>query len=301
MKPTAMLAATLLVAVNALALDEGGPFENQAMNRSTVMEQREASFVEGLNPALRIALGVLVPGLPQYLRGQRRAYAFFAAEAAGISGIVYYNVQAHNRRNNYYLMARKARNNFVLGGLRNNPTEVPDVLLGGYGEYYEDLTKWASSGDFDKDPSLVGIQPETDRRTYNGHQWHIAKINNYSGSHGGLPVAMSAEEEARALEAYLRAVYPLEYNWDWTGLDAKFTEYDRVFDSAEVSYRRRNSFTIVLIANHILSAVDMLIMEKINQAGSMRANNLNLGLQPRSSLTGGPETLAFELVLSRSF
>ena len=85
----------------------------------------------------------------------------------------------------------------------------------GFGEYYEDLKKWPSSGDYDNDPSQSGIQPETDQRTYNGHQWRIAQINKYTKTSGGLPVPANPAEVDQAVDAYSRAVYPLEYNWDW--------------------------------------------------------------------------------------
>jgi len=55
-----------------------------------------------------------------------------------------------------------------------------------------------------------------------------------------------------------------------------------VFNSAEDSYRRRNKFTAVLLANHIISAIDMLVMEKINQTRGMRNNSLSLVLLPRA-------------------
>ena len=34
--------------------------------------------------------------------------------------------------------------------------------------------------DFPLPVAQDGIQPETDTRTYNGHQWEIAQINNYT-------------------------------------------------------------------------------------------------------------------------
>jgi hypothetical protein len=274
------------------SIAEGRPVEG-ALNKSG------SEFIRDLHPGMRIALGALVPGLPQYLEGQWRGWAYFAAEGAAIAGMVFFNAQAHDRLDRYHEISRQARRNFVLGGLRNNPEEVTEEMSGGFGEYYEDLTKWPSSGDYDNDPSLDGIQPETDTRTYNGHQWQIAKINNYSGTNGGIPVAQSAEEESHALAAYREAVYPLQYNWDWTGLESSEALYHSVFNSAEDSYRRRNKFTAVLLANHIISAIDMLVMEKINQTRGMRNSGLSLELFPRAYDSKDGPGLA--LSLSRSF
>jgi hypothetical protein len=231
------------------------------------------------NTAMHLALGALVPGLPQLMDGQWRAYGYFAVEAASLAGIVSCNAQAHARQKRFDIISRTARENFPLPGLRNNATEQTDPLLHGYGEYYEDLTKWPSSGDYDNDPSLEGLQPETDPRTYNGHQWKIAQINNYSGTNGGIPVPKSEDEVQRAIEAYKQAVYPTEYNWDWTGLDLEQAEYYHVFNQNEVSYRRRNKFTFILLANHLASAIDVLIQEKINSSRRMKAAGLELRLE----------------------
>lgn len=284
MRPTFLLAVLLLAStLNAQTNPVSVQQSSIASGRSVdgVLNNRGAEFIRDLHPGMRIALGALVPGLPQYMEGKWRGWAYFAAEGAAIAGMVFFNAQAHDRVDHYNEISRRARRNFVLGGLRNNPEEVTDEMSGGFGEYYEDLTKWTSSGDYDNDPSREGIQPETDTRTYNGHQWQIAKINNYSGTNGGIPVAQSAEEEARALAAYSEAVYPLQYNWDWTGLESSEILYHNVFNSAEDSYRGRNKFTAVLLANHIISAIDMLIMEKINQTRGMRNNSLSLELLPR--------------------
>ncbi|MCE5270173.1 hypothetical protein LLH00_02700 [bacterium] len=261
---------------------------------------REAEFIRNLPPGAKIALAALVPGLPQLMEGKRRGWAYFAAEGGSIAGMVFFNAQAHDRQDRFRAIARDARRNFVLSGLRNNPEEVTDPLAGGFGEYYEDLTKWASSGDYDNDPSLDGVQPETDTRTYNGHQWEIAKINNYTGTSGGIPVAKSAEEESRALAAYKEAVYPLQYNWDWTGIEDSEALYHDVFNSNDKSYRRRNRFTTVLLANHIVSAIDMLVLEKLNRSQGMQRSGLNLGLYP-SPGRSADDCPGVRLNLSRSF
>jgi hypothetical protein len=290
-----LLAQAPVLPVNISPLDFAQTSDDGALR------QHGARIIRDIHPALRIAVGVLAPGLPQYLEGYWRGYAYFAAEAASITGIVFYNAQAHNRRDRYHMIARDARRNYVLGGLRNNPGEAADPIPGGVGEYYEDLTKWPSSGDYDNEPSLDGLQPETDTRTYNGHQWEIAKINNFSGTNGGLPVARSQEEEARALAAYMSAVYPVELNWDWTGIEDTEAEYHRMFDRAEVSYRRRNKFTILLLTNHLASAIDMLILEKLNQSRRLRGSGLSLGFYPSPAPAGPFCPVSFNLSLTKRF
>ncbi|HUU28388.1 MAG TPA: hypothetical protein VM123_11295 [archaeon] len=231
------------------------------------------------NLPLRIMLGFLVPGLPQYLDGQWRSYGFFALEGASAAGLVFLDSRGKSRKEQYINLTIMARKNFAYPGLRNNQDELTEPMLRGYGEYYENLLKWPSSGDYDNDPSLEGVQPETDPRTYNGHQWEIAKINNYSLTSGGLPVPRGPGEEARALEAYKRFVYPSEYNWDWSGLERENERYHDLFDKSESAFRKRSTFITILLANHLLSGLDVLIAEKINSTPQLKAARLELHLE----------------------
>ena len=137
----------------------------------------------------------------------------------------------------------------------------------------------ASSGDYDDDPSLEGIQPESDPRTFNGHQWEIAKINNYSGSNGGLPVPENSQEEINALEAYKQKVYPMEYNWDWTGLELENQRYHYLFARRENALRRRSTFATILLANHLISGLDVFINERLNRNRHLKAARLRLHLE----------------------
>ena len=225
--------------VNSGAFFAPGTQETQSRQQA-LLYKRESSPESKLNPPLRVLLGFLIPGLPQYLDRKWRSYGYFAVEGVSIAGLVVLNSRGNSYMNRYINLARTARTNYVYPGLRNNPEELSDPSLPGYGEYYEDLLKWPSSGDYDNDPSKEGVQPETDPRTYNGHQWKIARINNYTLTNGGLPVPASPAEEARALEAYKSAVYPSAYNWDWTGLERENEEYHRLFDRSEDSFRRMN-------------------------------------------------------------
>ncbi|MBN2289091.1 MAG: hypothetical protein JXQ83_07125 [Candidatus Glassbacteria bacterium] len=254
-----------------------------------------------MNPVLRVALGFMVPGLPQYLSGQWRSYGYFALEGASLAGLVVLNSQGSSRQERYIQLSRLARSNYVYPGLRNNPEEITDPSLHGLGEYYEDMTKWPSSGDYDDDPSLDGVQPESDPQTYNGHQWEIAKINSYSGTSGGLPVAESRQEEINALEAYKNKVYPAQYNWDWTGLDLENERYHELFYDSEDALRRRSTFATILLANHLISGLDVLIQERINSSRQLRAARLGLHLEACRPGAPGDRGLRPRVCLSHRF
>lgn len=265
--------------------------------------QREDDEKNGrkLSPGVRLLLGVLIPGLPQMLDGHHRAWAYFAAEGVAVGGLVLLNTRGKSFENRYVNLARAARGNFVYPGMRNNPTEDIDLMAPGYGEYYEDLLKWPSSGDYDNDPNQAGMQPETDPRTYNGHQWEIAKINNYTGTNGGLPAPLSSAEEQAALDAYLVQVYNRELNWDWTGLETENEEYHRLFDRSEGSYRNRNKFTGLLVANHLVSMLDVLITQRLSDSEALRSRGINLGLRMFTPATGTVADQVPMLVVGKVF
>ena len=236
-------------------------------------------FDKEIPQVLEVALGFIVPGLPQLLRNQWRSYGYFAVEATGIGSLIVLQRQGNERRERFKVLAQVPRSNYTYPGYRDNAEEIADPLPIGFGEYYEDMIKWPSSGDFDNDPTISGVQPETDPRTYNGHQWEIAKINNYSGTFGGLPVPVNEAEEQAAMQAYLEAVYPMEYNWDWTGLDSQYDEYHHWFYHSEDAYRKRSTFKTLLVANHLVSGIDMLIQWRINTSKAMQSQNLELKLE----------------------
>jgi hypothetical protein len=264
--------------------------------------QRENDEKKGkLSPGVSLLLGVLVPGLPQFLDGRPRAWAYFAAEGVAVGGLLLLNSRGNSYENRYINLARAARGNFVYPGMRNNPTEEVDLMASGYGEYYEDLLKWTSSGDYDNDPNQQGVQPETDPRTYNGHQWEIARINNFTGSNGGLPVPLNEAEQQAALDAYLAKVYLRELNWDWTGLEAENGEYDRLFDRSESSYRNRNKFTGLLVANHIISVLDVLITQRLNNSEVLKSSGMNLGLRMYAPTAGTLTDQIPMLVVGKEF
>ncbi|MBW7996219.1 MAG: hypothetical protein FVQ81_06555 [Candidatus Glassbacteria bacterium] len=290
-----LLAIAVFLQPLAAAQQQNGPRREAPLSGRLEMGRHADAVQEGpfrqrdsdsskrrLSPGVRLLLGVLVPGLPQFLDGRPRAWAYFAVEGVAVGGLVLLNSRGKSYKNRYVNLARAARGNFVYPGLRNNPTEDVDLMAEGYGEYFEDLLKWQSSGDYDNDPDQPGIQPETDPRTYNGHQWDIAMINNYTGTSGGLPVPLSAAEEQAALDLYLQQVYTRGLNWDWTGLEAENAEYHRLFDRSESSYRSRSNFIAALIANHIVSVLDVLITERLSNSESLRRAGVSLELRMHS-------------------
>ena len=276
---------------------------NQSFAQQNVSGWQPVSvFNKEIPPLLEVALGFVVPGLPQLLRNQWRSYGYFAIEATSVGSLIALETQGDERRDRFKVLAQVPRSNYTYPGYRNNTEEIADPLPIGFGEYYEDMIKWQSSGDYDNDPTQPGIQPETDPRTFNGHQWEIAKINNYSGTFGGLPVPVNAAEETAAMQDYLERVYPMKFNWDWTGLDAEYDEYYHWFYRSEDAYRLRSKFQTLLVANHLVSGIDMLIQWRINTSKTMQSRNMQLKLEGSQVINSNGEISPRQnLSLSKSF
>src|SRR3972149_685144 len=59
-------------------------------------QEETATSHRELNTGLKLLLGALVPGLPQFLDGKVRAWGYFAAEATSIAGLIAGTVSGNN-------------------------------------------------------------------------------------------------------------------------------------------------------------------------------------------------------------
>ena len=107
---------------------------------------------------------LLVPGLAQYRQGQRRWIAYAGLEV--LSAVLYLGARADA------LGLRADYRDFAWSAARSGLSTAP--RRDGDFEYYERLTQWATSGRWDADPALDGVQPEGDPSTYNGSVWTLA-------------------------------------------------------------------------------------------------------------------------------
>lgn len=126
--------------------------------------------------------------------------------------------------------------------------------------YYESVGKYHASGVYDADPRTPGIQPERDISTYNGSMWNLARALH-------IPAGTDPPEDSpayrAALEYYERRAVPPEMAWSWgdNGLEQQvFRELVRDSDEA---HRGATRALGVILANHIVSAVDALVASRL--------------------------------------
>ena len=66
---------------------------------------------------------------------------------------------------------------------------------------------------------------------------------------------------------YLVRAYDERFEWTWAGQSADWTDYMDLIESSDDSFRRASQFLGVVIANHLLSAVDAFVTARVQGSG----------------------------------
>lgn len=127
-------------------------------------------------------------------------------------------------------------------------------------EYYEDLINWSRSGAFDSDALVAGLQPERDPDTFNGRQWELAAAIFLEGEVGAAPTAIGY---GSALEYYRDRAWGDDFGWDWAGDASAQLRFGELIDEADGAARRASVTAGVVIANHLLSAVEAFVSHRL--------------------------------------
>ena len=191
---------------------------------------------------------LLVPGLAQYRQGARRWIVYAGVEVLFL--VRYLDARSDTRdlraayRDFAWAMARR--------GFSADPRRDGDF------EYYERLSKWASSGAWDADPQRDGIQPEDDPATYNGSVWALAaEIYNLD------PADPGQAAYARALQYYRERGYGPDLLWQWQSGSGDQDEFRTLITRSDRRARDTRLALWVVTANHLLSAVDGFVTARL--------------------------------------
>jgi hypothetical protein len=221
----------------------GGELELQAAESRQPQPVRASLFSAAL------------PGAGQWLLGQERWTVYAAVEGWAWSQFVQRRHEGRDLQRRYrdlaWLVARR-----VSAGTR---TEA------GW-EYYEALSKFQSSGAWDMDPQGPGIQPETNPETHNGSMWALAKALFLPGD-SEEPVDESSPSYQNALRYYMSRAYRPELAWNWGGNQLHREEYVGLIRDSDENLRRSTTMIGVILANHLLSAVDALVAGRMGLLG----------------------------------
>ena len=192
---------------------------------------------------------LLVPGLAQYRQGQRRWIAYAGLEV--LSAVLYLGARADA------LGLRADYRDFAWSAARSGLSTAP--RRDGDFEYYERLTQWATSGRWDADPALDGVQPEGDPSTYNGSVWTLAmQIFNLD------PTAPQRSPlYARALDYYRDNGYGPPFLWVWRGGTGDRLHFAGLISRSDIRFKDARLALGVLVANHVFSSLDGFITARL--------------------------------------
>jgi hypothetical protein len=128
-------------------------------------------------------------------------------------------------------------------------------------EYFEQMGKFIESGPFDTDPGPA-LVPPTDERSFNGTIWALARQTFLPDTAG--PVDPESEEYLRALDFYReRAVGP-NFQWSWRNAGLEQDLFRQSIRRGDESFRRATTQLGLLLANHLLSAIDAFVSLRLS-------------------------------------
>lgn len=145
--------------------------------------------------------------------------------------------------------------------------------------YYEAVGHFRESGLFDADPATPTLEPEPDPTTFNGDTWRRARALFFRGS--SVPQPGSPEYE-RALAYYRANAVPPGYVWSWRNSELEHEEFREVISRSDEAYRSATRMLGVILANHLVSAVDALVLARV-QALSEQRIRVGSTLEPAGS------------------
>lgn len=209
-----------------------------------------------ISPTRALLYSTMLPGLGQRRLERNRAFVFMAVELIGWGVLWERHRTGHDFRARYrdlaWFVARRG---------------TSELRMDGDFEYYEALGKYRSSGAFDSDPYMGGIQPETDTTTFNGDLWALANDIFLVPGEQGIP-GPGSPEYAQAMEYYVNRSIGPDFYWDWNGDDVNREEYDGLIRRSDAALRQVTTVVGVILANHLVAAFDAFLTARLRAAGA---------------------------------
>jgi len=206
---------------------------------------------------VRPLASLLVPGTGQLLAHQDRGAVYLAAEVYLVSRFLQLDHEA-------MLEARRFQNLAFDVARRSYLPVRRDTIF----EYYEQMERFAESGSYDGDPGPTFV-PETDPQTYNGAVWLLARRTFWENP--GVSPDPTSPEYWRAVQFYqARAVGP-NFQWSWRDHSLEHEVFRDYIKRSDTAFRRAQNQIGLLLANHVLSAVDALISARMSAAAGRAA------------------------------
>lgn len=241
------LVLALLVWTTPLAAQQLAPSPERAADAAAPDSPRPASVF------VRPLASLLLPGSGQLLAHQDRGAVYLAAEVYLVSRYLQLDHEATQEAKRFQNLAFEvARRSFM-------PTRRDTIF-----EYYEQMERFVESGAYDADGPGGAFVPEQDASTYNGSVWLLARRTYWADP--DVPPDPTSWQYRQALEFYsARAVGP-NYQWSWREHSLEHQVFRDFIRRSDNAFRRAQNQIGLLLANHIVSAVDALISARLSAA-----------------------------------
>lgn len=212
----------------------------------TLSDPSRAAWVRPLSSAV-------IPGTGQLLGRSERGALYLIAEAFFVVRFVAFQDQARRERDRYRNLALDiARASF-------GPAERDTTF-----EYFEQMGRFVESGPFDTDPGPALVPPE-DPAAFNGRIWELARETFFPDP--DQPPPTDSDEYRRALDFYRsRAIGP-NFQWSWRNAGLEQDLFRQAIRESDRAFRLASQQLGLLLANHVLSAVDAFVSHRLSRNG----------------------------------
>ena len=193
---------------------------------------------------------LVVPGSGQLIAGRDRGLVYMAAEVFLLS---HYLQLRHDGRHG----SERYRQLAFTVAQRGFATSRRDTVF----EYYETLERFDASGVFDRNPGGT-FMPENNSNTYNGSVWLLAQRTYFPDP--ANPPAPGTEDYNKAIRFYTDHAIGPNFQWSWAGAPLELEEYRATIRASDNAFRNAQNQLGLLLANHLVSAIDALISSRLS-------------------------------------
>lgn len=223
------------------------------------------SLEEPSRPGIAFLASALAPGAGQYLLGADRWVPYAVLEVW--AWITYLDRRGHARSltRRYHDLAWSVARRVSVGERRDSVFD-----------YYESMSRFASSGLFDADPREAGIQPEPDPTTYNGDVWLLARSLFFPGGFSYPPGTVQYE---RAMQYYQQHAIPASFAWAWGDSNLEQKVFNELIRESDEAFRSATQLLGAILANHVVSAIDALVLARFQRTPGPVTARLGSGIE----------------------
>ncbi len=203
-------------------------------------------WVRPISPAI-------IPGSGQLMASQDRGVVYLAVEAFLVIQLISSSGEGTRERDRYKDLA------FTIARAPFAPARRDTTF-----EYFEQMERFIESGPFDTEPSS-SLVPPTDELTYNGSIWRLARETFLADP---VDPDTSSTEYQSALAFYRERAIGPNFQWSWRDAGLEQDLYRQSIKRSDDAFRSSTQYLGLLLANHLLSAIDAFVSYRLSENGT---------------------------------